>query len=39
MTSPYLSEGLAGLREVSARASLEAIQLKQSAPFLGEGNT
>lgn len=39
MTPPYLSEGLAGLREVSVRVSLKAIQLKQPAAFLGKGNT
>lgn len=39
MTPPYLSEGLAGLREVSVGVSLKAIQLKQPAPLLGEGNT
>lgn len=38
MKPPYLSEGLVGLREVSAGASLKAIQLKQAAPFLGEGS-
>lgn len=32
-----LSEGLVGLREVSVRASLKAIKLEQSAPFLRQG--
>lgn len=36
MKSPYLSEGLVGLREVPTRGSLEAIKLEQSAPFLRE---
>lgn len=35
--SPYLSEGLGGIRELSTSASLKAAKLQQPAPFLGEG--
>lgn len=37
--SPYLSEGLGGIRELSTSASLQAVKLQQPAPFLGEGMT
>lgn len=35
--SPYFSEGLGGIRELSISASLKAVKLQQPAPFLGEG--
>lgn len=35
--SPYLSEGLGGIRELSTSASLKAAKLQQPASFLGEG--
>lgn len=34
---PYLGECLVRLREVPTTCSLKAIELKQAAPFLGEG--
>lgn len=34
---PYLGERLVGLREVPTTCSLKAIELKQPAPFLGDG--
>lgn len=34
---PYLGERLVGLREVPTTSSLQAIELEQPAPFLGEG--